>query len=86
MSRHGQFVKTLLTEGMGGRLKRRNGQLVPLKQRISEWNYAKRAQRIQARSTLAAMLVGRQNQMALVLNNYFSRGFLGRLKFLVVGR
>ena len=79
-------TRTLLTEGMGGRMKRRGGQLVSLKKRITPQAQKKRTTRIATRRTVAEQIIGSQNRMAAVLNHFFSRGFFGRVKWLAMGR
>jgi hypothetical protein len=80
MSRHGRYTETLLTEGMGGRMKRRGGQLVPLKQRMSEKNFTKRTARIAARRTVAAQLVGQMNLLRQEVRAFASMGMVQRWK------
>lgn len=73
-------------EGMGGRLKRRGGQLVPLKDRINEYQFARRDIKIQQRRTVATFLIRQNAQMAMAIHHLFSRGFFGRWKWIVTGR
>lgn len=80
MSRHGHYTATLLTEGMGGRMKRHGGQLVPLKKRMSEKNFTKRTARIVARRTVAAQLIGQMNLLRQEVRAFASMGMLQRWK------
>jgi hypothetical protein len=75
-------TQTLLTEGMGGRLKTRNGQLVPLKHRMNKHQMAKRKVRIAARNTIAEQLIQMQQQfMVNVARELFRRTLKGKLFF-----
>lgn len=80
----------IATEGMGGRLKTKGGQLVPLKKRMNPVQLEKRVEKITARRTVAERLVRQQEQFMLgvfrSLQGYFGRGFFGRMKWLLVGR
>lgn len=80
----------ILTEGMGGRLRTKNGQLVPLKDRLSKFQLAKRTEKVEARRTVAELLEKRQKAfmagVAMSLAAYFNRGFFGRMKWVLVGR
>jgi hypothetical protein len=81
---------TLLTEGMGGRLKRKGGQLVPLKQRLNNTELKKRVEKMAARRTVAEQLFRQQENFMMgivqALNGYFNRGFFGRWKMLLAGK
>ena len=72
-------ANAILTEGMGGRLKTRNGQLTPLKHRMNKHQMAKRAGKIIARRTVAEQLVMAQRALAFEL---YRRTFRGRLNIL----
>lgn len=76
MSRHGHYTETLLTEGMGGRLKTKNGQLVPLARRMNRHQQDVRVDKIRARRTVAAQLLGRMN----LLQAYVLLGPIARWK------
>lgn len=67
-------------------MKRRGGQLLPLKDRINDYQQAKRGVRIQARRTVAEHLIRQNQQMAMALNYMFNRSFFGRVKLLLTGR
>lgn len=79
-------TRTLITEGMGGRMKRNGGNLVPLKERISKYRMAKRNIRIAARRTVAEQLIARHNMIAIAMQNLLGRSFFGRLKWVATGR
>ena len=83
-------TETLLTEGMGGRLKTKGGQLVPLKQRMNRTEVVKRVAKMAARRTVADQLLTQQQAfmggIVAALNGHFNRGFFGRLKWLTIGR
>lgn len=72
-------ANAILIEGMGGRLKTRNGGLRPLKHRINAHQMAKRRVRIAARRTVAEQLVLAQRALAFEL---YRRTFRGRLNIL----
>lgn len=80
----------ILTDGMGGRLRHKHGQLVALKDRLTPQQQAKRTARVQARRTVADVLTNQQNAFMLgvvkALNRYFNRGFWGRTKWLLAGK
>lgn len=60
-------------------------QMKPLRERLGDYRMAKRAIRMEERSesrTMAAMALGRSNYAMA----YVTRGFFGRLKWLLFGR
>lgn len=61
-------------------------QMKPLNQRMSAADLQLRAARIQARRTVADKIAQSQRMFALALNQFFSRGFGGRMKWLLTGR
>lgn len=62
------------------------GQLRPLAERLSQAQLDNRQVKIWARRTVAEKIYARHNQFALVLQNFFSRGILGRAKWLFAGK
>lgn len=81
----------ILTEGMGGRLKTKGGQLVPLKQRLGRRKMEKRETKVIARQTVAEQLRREQRQFMLGMakafhDAFFGRSFFGRMKLMLVGR
>lgn len=95
-------TQTLLTEGMGGRLKTKGGQLVPfthrvkrgqlvpLKQRLNHTEIRKRVEKMSARRTVAERLLAQQQAFMIgvtqALQGHFNRGFFGRMKYLFAGK
>lgn len=66
-----------------------NQTLRPLKDRKTPAAMARRAERIVARETVARTLLSQMGRVVAVVNNQgavLQRGFLGRLKWLVLGR
>ena len=90
MKKYSGHTQTLLTEGMGGRLKTRNGQLIPLENRINPHQMIKRQIKLAARRTVADHLLRQQARfmqtISTLLYNHISRGFFGRFKWLFLGR
>lgn len=61
-------------------------QLLPLNKRITAADLQLRTARIRARRTVAEQLASAQRMWGMVFTTFFSRGFFGRLKWLLVGR
>jgi hypothetical protein len=61
-------------------------QLKPLNQRMTAADLQIRAARMQARRTVAERLAYAQSMWGAILNSFFTRGFLGRMKWLITGR
>ena len=80
----------ILTEGMGGRMKTKGGQLAPLKGRLTPHQQARRTEKRAARQEIAARLVKRQETfmggVVKTLEGFFARSFWGRMKWLLVGK
>jgi len=79
-------TNAILDEGMGGRLKTKHGQLVPLRKRLNPHQAAKRQMKITARRTVAEAIITSQNRIAGVLNHFFTRNLLGRLRWVFTGK
>lgn len=62
------------------------GGLLPLTQRLSQTALDNRDVKIWARRTLAEKIIAKQNMFGMVLQNFFSRGILGRFKWLAFGK
>lgn len=74
----------ILTEGMGGRLKTKGGQLAPLTDRINAYQMAKRQVKIAARRTVAEQIIRSQQQFAqAVAFELYRRTWTGRYKLAV---
>lgn len=72
----------ILEEGMGGRMKTKNGQLRPLKARTSKNEQRKRALKIAARRTVAEQLVQMQQGFAAAVGReLYRRTLRGRIHF-----
>lgn len=85
MLKHTGATIALLTEGMGGRLKTKHGQLVPLTQRRTKAQLKKRQEKRMARRTVAEQLVSRQDQFfRLVAAELYRRTFWGRVQTIKV--
>jgi hypothetical protein len=67
-------------------MKTNEEQLIPLKRRLNAHQQEKRVQKITARRTVAEAIIRDQRLFRLVMSNFFTRGFGGRLKWLVTGR
>lgn len=61
-------------------------QMLPLKQRMTPADLQLRAERIRARRTVAEQLAHVQRVWGNILTNFFTRGFWGRLNWLITGR
>lgn len=59
-----------------------NGQLLPLRKRLTEAQMTKRDERLQYRTSIARSI----GMMNFGLNSFFNRSFLGRLKWLLTGK
>jgi hypothetical protein len=61
-------------------------RLKKLNKRMNTHQQQKRQVKIQARSTVAEAIIASQRQFGGVLQHFFTRGFWGRLNWLLTGR
>lgn len=61
-------------------------QMLPLNKRMTAADLQLRAARIKARRTVAENLAHGQRVWGNILTSFFTRGFFGRMKWLVFGR
>lgn len=83
-------MPTALMNKVAKRRAEMNGQLDPLKERMTASQLETRKVKIAARRTAHEQLQSEQRRFMLgvaqAFNSYFKRGFFGRLKWLLVGR
>lgn len=61
-------------------------QLLPLNKRLTAADLQIRSARIAARRTVAERLAMAQRQWGMILTSFFTRGFFGRMKWMLLGR
>lgn len=85
MSKHSVSVQEIMKINARRQRNARKG-LLPFLDRVSQQEADKREAKIWARRTVAEKLIARQHQMGLVLHNFFSRTFFGRVKWAFTGK
>lgn len=63
----------------------RKNSLKPLKDRINDYQQARRQERIRGRATVAAQLIGANNQIATYFAQFYGMGLFKRILWFVFG-